>query len=175
MTASKLAPMSDGMKKLPAFPRHELIEEALFSMRTRELALFELLGPPTQNGDPLTADPCFYWDLVWECGLVMAVEFHQLTEETVVHLSADEIEHALRHLEVPIAELVVLRDSDPARFASLVTDTPARNFELWRRDADDRRECIEEELTERDAMCREMMLNGGLAEPRFFAQVRATV
>jgi hypothetical protein len=175
MPASKLATMDEGLKKLSAFPRHELIEEALFSMRTRELALFELLGPPTQDGDPLTSDPCFFWDLVWGCGLVMAVEFHQLTEETVVHLSVDEIEHALRHLDVPIAELVLLRDTDPATFAALVPESPARNFELWRRNRDDRRECIAEELTESDATCRERELNAGIAQPRFFAQVRATV
>lgn len=146
--------MGEGMRKLSAFPRGELIEAPLFTARTSELGLLERLGPPTQASAPLADDPCFYWDLVWPCGLVMGVELHQLDERLVVRLGADEVEHAQRHLAVELFEVELLRDTDPIRFAELVPEPAPKIWEVWTDDGQGNRRRLHSGLTVADAHCR---------------------
>lgn len=73
--------------------------------RASELSLMEYLGPPTGESEPLGDDPCLFWDIEWDCGLVMSIEFHQLSQTLHVTLDAPEFAHALRHMGATIEDL----------------------------------------------------------------------
>lgn len=149
-----LAAVAPRVKRLEAFPRYRLLEEPLFTGVVGELVLLERFGPPTAERDPLSGDPRLYWDLEFPCGLVVAVELHQLDERVAVHLDEDDVEHALRHLGGRVSDLVLLADRDPPRYRALVPDPPARSASLWRVDPDGGETLIADGLTLRDAECR---------------------
>ena len=95
--------MAEEVRRLSAFPRNDLLEEPAVTGRVSELELHEHLGPPTtESPSDSFEDPRQFWDLEWPCGLVMGIEYHQLTEELVMHLDAPDIEHALRHVGVEL-------------------------------------------------------------------------
>jgi hypothetical protein len=144
--------MPESVRKLPAFPRHQLLDTPLFRAQARELDLLARLGPPTQASEPLDADPCFYWDLVWGCGLVTAIQFHQLNEMLILHIDGDEVDHALRHLDIALRSTELLERVDPALFAQAVPERADRHWELWRREGDESIR-VAWDLTERDAHC----------------------
>ncbi len=123
--------MRDGMTKLRTFPRSRLIEQPLCRVRTTELALFEALGDPTAATDPIDPDPRLFWDIEWGCGMVMGLQFHQLTEQLDIQLDVADVAHALRHLGVPAYDMRLLRIDDPVRFIELC-DPPELAWEVWR-------------------------------------------
>jgi hypothetical protein len=144
--------MREGMTKLRAFPRSRLIEVPLCRMRTSELSLFQALGDPTAATDPIEADPRLFWDIDWDCGMVMGLQFHQLTEELEVQLDAADVAHALRHLGVPAYEMHFLRLDDPARFVELC-DPPELGWEVWKQVGEGQGERVHLRLSPRDADC----------------------
>ncbi|WP_334144153.1 hypothetical protein [Rhabdothermincola sp.] len=162
--------MGDGVRRLSAFPRGQLIEEPLFTARTSELGLLERLGPPTQASEPLAEDPCFYWDLVWPCGLVMGIELHQLDERLAVRLGGDEVEHARRHLAVELSEIELLRDTDPARYRELVGDPAPAAWEVWSDDGQGRPTRLHAGLTSADAHCLVEELSRSGQRTRYWAR-----
>lgn len=119
------------MTKLRSFPRSRLIEVPLCHLHTHELGLYQALGDPTAATDPSEADPRLYWDIEWSCGLVMALQYHQLSDELEIQLDLPDVAHALRHLGVPAFDMQLLRVDDPARFADLC-DPPMLDWEVWR-------------------------------------------
>jgi hypothetical protein len=123
--------MREGMTKLRTFPRSRLLEVPLCRLRTHELGLYQALGDPTAATDPSESDPRLYWDIEWTCGLVMALQYHQITEELEIQLDAPDVGHALRHLGVPAYDMWLLRVEDPTRFATLC-DPPNLDWEVWR-------------------------------------------
>jgi hypothetical protein len=88
----------------------------------------------------------------------MAIDFHQLDERVAVHLDADDVAHALRHLGDRVSDVTLLADRDPQRHRALVPAPPARNASLWRVDPDGGETLIAEGLTVRDAECRRVAL-----------------
>jgi len=144
--------MRQGMIRLRAFPRNRLIEEPLCRLRTSELSLYQSLGDPTGMTDPIDSDPRLYWDLEWECGLVSALQFHQLTELLEISLDEADVAHALRHLGVEVFDLSALRRDDPARFAQVAEPLPL-DWELWRADLSGQEGRYKLGLTRRDAEC----------------------
>lgn len=146
--------MAPQARRLEAFPRHRLVEEPLFEGSTAELTLLEQLGPPTAESDAAFGDPRFFWDLEFPCGLIVAVEFHPLDEHISVHLDADDVDHALRHLGAPIGDLTLLAERDPHRYRELVPEPCERTASLWRVDADGSETLLATGLTRRDAECR---------------------
>ena len=144
--------MREGMTKLRAFPRSRLIEVPLCRMRTSELSLFQSLGDPTAATDPFDPDPRLFWDIDWACGLVMGLQFHQLTEELEVQLDAADVAHALRHLGVPAFDMRFLRLEDPARFVELCRP-PEMVWEVWKEVGQGRGERVHLRLSARDAEC----------------------
>ena len=144
--------MRAGMIKLRTFPRNRLIEAPLCRVRTSELSLYQSLGDPTGTTDPIDADPRLYWDLEWACGMVMSLQFHQLTENLEVSLDRAEVPHALRHLGVEAYDLRLLRIDDPARFAQVTVPEDA-TWELWRVRPDGTEQHYKRGLTQRDAEC----------------------
>jgi hypothetical protein len=144
--------MREGMTKLRAFPRSRLIEVPLARVRTLELSLFQALGDPTAATDPIEADPRLYWDIDWSCGMVMGLQFHQLTEELEIQLDAADVAHALRHLGVPAYDMRLLRLEDPARFEALC-EPPELVWEVWKQVGDGQGERVHLRLGPRDATC----------------------
>jgi hypothetical protein len=144
--------MREGMTKLRAFPRSRLIELPLARVRTSELSLFQALGDPTAATDPIESDPRLYWDIDWVCGLVMGLQFHQLTEELEIQLDAADVAHALRHLGVPAYDMRLLRLDDPVRFMELC-EPPELIWEVWKDVGSGHGERLHLRLGARDAQC----------------------
>jgi hypothetical protein len=144
--------MRDGLVKLRTFPRSRLIEEPLCTVRTSELSLYQSLGDPTAMTDPVDADPRLYWDLEWSCGMVMGLQFHQLSELLQVQLDQADVPHALRHLGVEAFDMRLLRLEDPDRFAE-VTKPPDMDWVLYRTSPDGTELLYKRGLTQRDAEC----------------------
>jgi hypothetical protein len=140
-------------RRLRSFPRHRLIPHELLRCRLRELDLLTSVGPATAASDPHSADPRFFWDLEWPCGLVVSVELHQIEEQALVFLDRPELEHALRHLGVDPVAPWVWEEDDPGAFALAVPRRPARAWSVWARDDDGDERCLASQLTERDAHC----------------------
>ena len=144
--------MRDGLSRLRNFPRSRLLEEPLCRVRTSELSLYQAVGEPTAMTDPSDADPRLYWDLQWSCGMVMGLQFHQLSEELLVRLDEADVPHALRHLGVEAYEMHLLRVEDPDRFAQLA-EPPDLDHELWRLTPDGTEQCYKRGLSRRDVEC----------------------
>ncbi|MCB1249949.1 MAG: hypothetical protein KDB36_11105, partial [Acidimicrobiales bacterium] len=68
--------------KLAAFPRDRLIERELFAGTVNEVDLLAALGAPSGESVPAlgAGHPTFFWDLTYGCGLVMGLQFDQLTQ-----------------------------------------------------------------------------------------------
>jgi hypothetical protein len=147
--------MPEQVRRLPAFPRNDLLEEPAVTGRVSELELHEQLGPPTtESASDAFDDPRQFWDLEWPCGLVMGIEYHQLTEQLIMHLDAPDIEHALRHLGVELRAMEPSFDLKRDRFDRL---NPRPIGGLWSIAADHGdtpRTWVARNLTERDARCR---------------------
>ena len=144
--------MRQGMIRLRTFPRNRLIEVPICRVRTSELSLYQSLGDPTGMTDPIDADPRLYWDLEWTCGMVMGLQFHQLTEHLEISLDQPDVPHALRHIGVEAFDLRLLRMEDPDRFAQ-VTQAPDLSWEIWRVAPDGAEQHYKRGLTQRDAEC----------------------
>ena len=144
--------MRHGMIRLRSFPRNRLIEEPLCRLRTSELSLYQSLGDPTGMTDPIDADPRLYWDLEWTCGMVMGLQFHQLTEDLQIQLDAPDVPHALRHLAVEAYDLRSLRIEDPERYAA-IGNPIVLDWELHRAGLDGTEQRYKRGLTRRDAEC----------------------
>ena len=144
--------MRDGLIRLRAFPRSRLLEDPLCRVRTSELSLYQAVGEPTAMTDPSDPDPRLYWDLQWACGMVMGLQFHQLSEELLIRLDEADIPHALRHLGVEAYELHLLRIDDPERFAQ-IAEPPVLDHELWRLNPDGTEQRYKRGLSRRDAEC----------------------
>ncbi|MGZ4709268.1 MAG: hypothetical protein ACXWBN_11060 [Acidimicrobiales bacterium] len=144
--------MRDGMLKLRSFPRSRLIEVPLCHLRTSELSLYQSLGDPTATTDPVEADPRLYWDIQWSCGMVMGLQFHQISEDLHIQLDQPDVPHALRHLAVEAYDLRLLRIEDPERFAT-IGEPPVLDWELHRAAPDGTDQVYKKGLTKRDAEC----------------------
>ena len=144
--------MRDGLIRLRNFPRGRLLEEPLCRVRTSELSLYQAVGEPTAMTDPSDADPRLYWDLQWSCGMVMGLQFHQLTEELLIRLDEADVPHALRHLGVEAYEMHLLRLEEPERFAEIASPV-VLDQELWRVAPDGSEQCYKRGLSPRDAAC----------------------
>lgn len=144
--------MSEQVRRLTAFPRNDVIHEPAFTGKASELELLERFGPPTAvREEAFFEDPREFWDLEWSCGLIMAMEYHQLTEDLVVFLDAPDIDHALRHLGITIRELDVRFTERRDRFDRL---TPRQNtWTIVAESADGERTVVARDLTQRDAAC----------------------
>ena len=144
--------MRDGMVKLRSFPRSRLIEVPLCHLRTSELSLYQSLGDPTATTDPVEADPRLYWDIQWSCGMVMGLQFHQLSEVLQIQLDQPDVPHALRHLAVEAYDLRPLRVEDPERFEA-IGKTLVLDWEVHRTALDGTDQLYKRDLTRRDAEC----------------------
>lgn len=140
------------MTRLKSFPRHRLIEDALCRARASELSLYQSLGEPTGMTDPIDADPRLYWDLEWSCGIVMGMQFHQLTEALEIRLDEPDVPHALRHLGFEVDDLHLLAIDDPDRLIAICAP-PDLSWEIWRVGPDGAEQPVERGLTRRDAGC----------------------
>jgi hypothetical protein len=140
------------MLKLRSFPRSRLIEVPLCHLRTSELSLYQSLGDPTATTDPVEADPRLYWDIEWSCGMVMGLQFHQISEDLQIQLDQPDVPHALRHLAVEAYDLRLLRIDDPERFAA-IGEPPVLDWDLHRQAPDGTDQVYKRGLTERDARC----------------------
>ena len=140
--------------KLAAFPRDRLIERELFAGTVNEVDLLAALGAPSGESVPAlgAGHPTFFWDLTYGCGLVMGLQFDQLTQRLTGFLDAPDVEHALRHLGVPMTDRWLLEASDPDLFRAVASPTDARCGVAAI--VDGRRRTLAEGLTERDARCR---------------------
>ncbi len=146
--------------KLAAFPRDLLIERELFAGTVSEVDLLAALGAPSGESVPAlgAGHPTFFWDLTYGCGLVMGLQFDQLTQRLSGFLDAPDVDHALRHLGVPMADRWLLEESDPDLFRAVAPPTDARCGVAAI--VDGRRRTVAEGLTERDARCRCTMAPG---------------
>lgn len=140
-------------RRLKAFPRHRLIAHEVLRCRAHELDLLTSLGEPTSQTDPRDAEPVFFWDLEWPCGLVTAVALHQLDERLTLHLDEPEVPHALRHLGVDPVDSWLWQEADPVAFAAAVPEPPEPSWSVWRQVDQGRRTCLASGITERDARC----------------------
>ncbi len=144
--------MRSGVTRLKAFPRNRLLDVELVRGRVSELDLLAAFDEPTTVRDRRDAEPAFFWDLEWPCGLVMDLTFHQLSEELRVRLDATEIDHALRHLGFRIDELERLDQRDPEAFRA-AGEPSELVWGLWCHDDDDTLRLVAAGLAERDARC----------------------
>jgi hypothetical protein len=136
------------------------MEDELVRGRVSELDLLASFGPPGPQGVSDSHEPTFFWDLEWPCGLVVALQFSQLTQQVGIRLDRPDVAHALRHLGVRLHDQWLLEQAAPQQFAAL---TPAvdRDWELWRRDNRGEKDQVESGLSERDAACwRDELLHG---------------
>ena len=108
--------MVAAFSKLPRFPRNRLIDEELARGRVSELDLLMRFGDPTTQTAARDTDPIFFWDLEWSCGLVVALQFKQVTEVLGLRLDLPDVDHALRHLAFPVDDLWTLETATPDRF-----------------------------------------------------------
>lgn len=142
-------------RRLDVFPRDDLLDEPVLTGRVSELELHEHLGPPTTESEADSFDdPRQFWDLAWPCGLVMAIEYHQLSEELVMHLDAADVDHALRHVGVELRGLEPTFDRKRDRFDRLNPRPVGGLWSIIAEQADGDRVCVARNLTERDARCR---------------------
>lgn len=144
--------MAAPFTKLTTFPRHRLIDAEVARCRASELDLLAVFGEAAANAPADDPDPTFFWDVEWACGLVMDLQFHQLTEELVIRLDESDVAHALRHLGFAVHDLWSLEDDEPERFLELATPLPRRSI-LWVSESDGGSRPIATDLTERDATC----------------------
>jgi hypothetical protein len=160
-------------RRLPAFPRNDLLEEPALTGRVSELELHEQLGPPTtESASDAFEDPRQFWDLAWPCGLVMGIEYHQLTEELIMHLDAPEVDHAVRHLGVELRNMEPTFESKRDRFDRLNPRPVDGLWSISATQADGEKVWVVRNLAERDARCRCVELE--LTEPhRRFAVEQA--
>ena len=158
------------VRRLTAFPRHQLIGHELLRCRASELGLLQRLGSPTAESDPRRHEPRFFWDLAWDCGLLTSVAFHQLGEELSLHLDQPEVDHALRHLGLDPDERWLWEEAEPARFAAAVRRLPARTWGVWQVLPGGLRLQVGAGITERAAWC----LAGDLEEAAAEADDPAT-
>lgn len=136
--------------KLPRFPRHRIIEEELARGRVSELDLLARFGDPTTQS-AARDDPVFFWDLEWSCGLVVALQFKQVTEVLGLRLDEPDVDHALRHLGFVVDDLWLLEAAAPDRFREVIGPVD-RSWQVWR-ESGERPEVVAEALTQRDAAC----------------------
>jgi hypothetical protein len=142
--------MVAAFSKLQRFPRNRLIEEELARGRVSELDLLMRFGDPTTQSDARD-DPVFFWDLEWSCGLVVALQFKQVTEVLGLRLDEPDVDHALRHLGFPIDDLWLLEVAAPDRFRALAGPVD-RTWQVWR-ESGEPPEPVAVALTQRDATC----------------------
>jgi hypothetical protein len=143
--------MAEEVRRLTAFPRNELLDEPVLAGKVSELELFERLGPPTAERESAAfEDPRQFWDLEWSCGLVMAIEYHQLTEQFLLYLDSIDVDHALRHLEI---EVRALEDETRDRFDRVESTVRTGTWAVVVV-VDGERRVLARNLTERDAACR---------------------
>jgi hypothetical protein len=162
--------MPQEARRLPSFPRNDLLDEPVLSGRAAELELIERLGPPTTESSRAFDDPRIFWDLEWPCGLVMGIEYHQLTEELVMHLDSLDIEHAVRHLGVEVRALATSFEHKRDRFDRL---TPRPVEGLWTvvaEESDGSTTLVARNISERDARCRAAELDEVEPHRTFTAQ-----
>ena len=147
--------MREGMLKLRSFPRSRLIEVPLCHLRTSELSLYQSLGDPTATTDPVEADPRLYWDIQWSCGMVMGLQFHQISEDLQIQLDQPDVPHALRHLgRRGLRPAPRSRVEDPERSPGHRQGPSVLDWELHREPPGRHRPAATSEgLTERDAEC----------------------
>lgn len=145
--------MAEQVKRLPAFPGHAVLGERAVRGKVSELELLERFGPPTTARDQFD-DPRLFWDLEWPCGLVMAIEYHQLTEDFTMLLDADDEEHALRHLAVDVRDTEESFDRRRDRFDRVNPRPSSERWSVVSESQDGHRAVLARNLTERDAMCR---------------------
>jgi hypothetical protein len=153
--------------KLTTFPRNRLIDEDLVRCRARELDLLTAFGPPSHETPAGEPDPTFFWDLEWRCGLVMGIQFEQLSEQVVLRLDEPEFDHALRHLGVEVRDVWTLEAADPRRFATL-GDAGSERWALWREDRNQLKELVVASLLHRDAECRLAEVDGSDPQHRYW-------
>ncbi len=146
--------MSEDVRRLPAFPRNELMDEPVLTGKASELALLERLGPPTaQRDNAAFEDPRQFWDLAWPCGLIMALEYHQLTEDLVMRLDSLDVDHALRHLGIELRGLEESFEHKRDRFDRLNPRPVQGSWSVLAVEGDETR-LVARNLTQRDAECR---------------------
>jgi hypothetical protein len=146
--------MSEDVRRLAAFPRNDLMDEPVLSGKASELALLERLGPPTAERDGSTfEDPRQFWDLEWPCGLIMGLEYHQLTEDLVMRLDELDVDHALRHLGVELRGLEESFEHKRDRFDRLNPRPVQGTWSVVTIDGGEER-LVARNLTNRDAACR---------------------
>lgn len=148
-----LAAMRGTATRLTSFPRNRLIEDDLARCRASELDLLLALGEPTQQSPANEANPTFWWDLSWPCGIVVSLQFEQLSERLTVKADQAEVDHALFHLGIEVRDLWTLEQDNPVRF-SVVAAAPSRVWEVWRDDGAGGRELVAGPASEREARCR---------------------
>ncbi len=143
--------MSTPFTRLASFPRHRLIEAELIHGRTGELDLLTRLGAPTTHTSADELQPVFFWDVEWACGLVMDLQFKQLSEELIVRLDQVDPAHALRHLAFEVRDLVLpdVPASVETGVLPVIVDT---RWAIWG-GAADAGQLFAANLTERDARC----------------------
>jgi len=144
--------MGTSFSKLTRFPRNRLIEHELIRCRASELDLLGVFGEPTSQTAADELDPTFFWDIEWNCELVMGLQFKQLTELLTIRLDAPDTDHALRHLGFEVRELWSLEADEPEALAAIARPLP-HDAELWRLTLDGEKEQIATQLTERNAYC----------------------
>ena len=143
--------MVAAFSKLPRFPRHRLIEEELARGRVSELDLLMRFGDPTTQTAARDNDPVFFWDLEWSCGLVVALQFKQVTEVLGLRLDEPDVDHALRHLGFPISDLWLLEVESPEHVADVLGGVD-RTWQVWR-ESGVPPEPVAVAMTQRDATC----------------------
>jgi len=146
--------MAEEVRRLAAFPREELLDEPVLTAKASELELLERLGPPTAEREGAAFDDARqFWDLEWRCGLVMGIEYDQLTEELVMHLDSLDVDHALRHLAIDLRGTDESFDEKRDRFDRLNPRPVVGTWSIWSQDRNGERSLIARNLSERDAIC----------------------
>ena len=142
--------MVAAFSKLQRFPRNRLIEEELARGRVSELDLLMRFGDPTTQS-AARDDPVFFWDLEWSCGLVVALQFKQVTEVLGLRLDEPDVDHALRHLGFTINDLWLLEVAAPDRFRAVAGGVD-RTWQVWR-ESGEPPDPVAVALSQRDARC----------------------
>ena len=147
--------MAEEVRRLSTYPRNELLDEPVLTGKASELELLERLGPPTAERQGAAFDDARqFWDLEWPCGLVMGIEYDQVTEQFVMHLDSYDLDHALRHLAVQLRDSDESFDEKRDRFDRLNPRPVAGTWSVVSEDPDGQRSVVARNLSERDATCR---------------------